>query len=78
VNQVATAALENIGEPAVPALTLDSSSNAVSRQNAATVLGFIGSPKAGAALQLAVVDANPEVRSEAEWALAEINRGTAN
>lgn len=80
VNQVTMAALEKIGEPAVPALTLalDSSSNALSRQNAATVLGFIGSPKAGAAVQLAVVDANPDVRSEAQWALAEINRGNAN
>ena len=78
VNQVTMAALEKIGEPAVPALALDSSSNALSRQNAATVLGFIGSPKAGAALQLAVVDVNPDVRSEAEWALAEINRGNAN
>jgi FOG: HEAT repeat len=78
VNQVTMAALEKIGEPAVPALALDSSSNALSRQNAATVLGFIGSPKAGAAVQLAVVDANPDVRSKAQWALAEINRGNAN
>jgi hypothetical protein len=39
-------ALEPIGEPALPALTLnlDFSGNAHSRQNAATVLGYIGSP----------------------------------
>ncbi len=79
-SRVAMAALEDIGEPALPALTLvlDSSGSALARQNAATVLGFIGSPKAAPALQLAVVDANPDVRSEAEWALAEVNRASAN
>ena len=63
----------------LPALTLAlDSSSALRRQNAATVLGYIGSPQADPALQLAVVDPNPDVRSEAAWALAEIDRGNAN
>lgn len=77
--RVAMGALEAIGQPAVPALTraLDSS-NALMRQNAATVLGYIASPRAAPALQLAAVDPNPDVRAEVQWALAEIERANPN
>ena len=75
VTNVAMSALESTGAPAVRALThaLDSN-NALVRQNAATVLGYIGNPGAKPALQLAVVDPDPTVRAEAQWALAEIER----
>jgi HEAT repeat protein len=78
-NRVAMAALERLGEDAVQPLTLAlDSSNALARQNAATVLGYIGSPAAKPALQLAEVDPMPAVRAEAQWALAEIERGAAD
>ena len=66
-------ALESLGETAVPSLIagLDSS-NALMRKNAATVLGYIASPRATAVLQLAVVDPDPAVQGEARWALEQI------
>jgi HEAT repeat protein len=77
VTMVAMSSLEAMGKPAVPALTgaLDSN-NALMRENAATVLGYIASPLGKPALQLALVDPVPTVRSEAQWALAEIDRGS--
>jgi HEAT repeat protein len=67
------AALERMGESAVPALAVAlGSNNAMTRQNAATTLGYIGSPRATSSLQLTIVDSDPIVRSEAIWALDQI------
>jgi HEAT repeat protein len=77
VTAAAMTALESAGQPAVAVLvsTLDTSKNALARQNAATTLGYIASPAAIPALQLALVDADPAVQSEAQWALDQIKLG---
>jgi HEAT repeat protein len=72
---VAMSALEKVGEPAVPVLIMATSSNiAQARLNAVTTLGYIASPQAAPALQLAVVDPDTDVAAEAEWALTQIVR----
>jgi HEAT repeat protein len=77
VTSAAMSALEAVGQPAVPVLvsTLDSSRNALARQNAATTLGYIASAQATPSLQLALVDPDPAVQSEAQWALEQIKLG---
>ncbi len=68
-------ALLQLGEDAVPAVSAVLASGSPSaRRDAATLLGYIGSPLATAALQRAARDTNEQVRNEAVWALGEIQR----
>jgi HEAT repeat protein len=65
--------LQDLGELAVLPLTRAlASDNALLRLNAATMLGYIASPQALPALQLATADPDPAVRAEVAWALAQI------
>lgn len=77
VRHSAMAALRQMGEAAVPALSavLDSHNPAL-RKNAAIVLGYIASPQALPALQLATVDPDTEVRAEVTWAIEQIRKGS--
>lgn len=72
--QQAQSELENSGERAVPALIVAlRSENAVTRQNAADILGYIASPQALGALSYGLInDPAPQVRQNAAWALGEI------
>jgi HEAT repeat protein len=68
--------LLQLGPAVVPTLTsiLDSS-NAQARRNAITLLGYIADPAAVPTLQRkAASDPDAEVRTEAEWALGEIQK----
>lgn len=66
--------LESAGVEAVPALLVAlRSDNAVMRQNAADMLGYIAAPLAANGLQYALAyDSTPAVRRNAAWALGEI------
>jgi HEAT repeat protein len=68
--------LQQLGPAAVPILTsILESSNAQARRNAVTLLGYIADPQAVPALQRkAASDPNAEVRTEAQWALGEIQK----
>ena len=71
--QAAMAAMESMGEDAVPALgNALTAPQARTRLNAAVVLGYIGSPSARPALQLATIDSDPAVRSAVRLALAQL------
>jgi HEAT repeat protein len=62
-----------LGSAAVPALTsILQSDSPQARRNAATLLGYIADLKAAPALQKATGDPDPDVQSEARWALEEI------
>jgi HEAT repeat protein len=70
----ASRALEALGEASVSELNLAVySGSARQRLNAVTLLGYIASPQAAPALQLALLDADPAVREEARWALDELS-----
>jgi HEAT repeat protein len=75
VRHNAMSALQQMDEVAVPALSkaLDSGNPAV-RKDAATVLGYIASPQALPALQLATVDSDAAVRTEVTWAIDQIRK----
>lgn len=65
--------LQQMGETAVtPLMIALYSEDAQTQHNAATVLGYIGSPRAVPALEYAAHDAEPEVQEEAKWALEQI------
>ena len=68
--------LQQLGSAAVPTLiSILDSSNAQARRNAVTLLGYIADPRAVPALQRkATSDPNAEVRTEAQWALGEIQK----
>jgi HEAT repeat protein len=71
---VAMAALEGMGEPAVPPLVAMLDNQDVhARRNAAQALGWIGSASATEALMVALKkDSDSAVRARAAWALGEI------
>ena len=73
MRHAALTTLEGIGEPAVDSLiaALKSHSPAL-RAGAAETLGWIASPRATAALTVALNDSDATVRSQAGWALGEI------
>jgi HEAT repeat protein len=68
--------LTAMGKTAVTPLAIGLSvGNAKRRANSATMLGYIGDPRALPALQTsAEIDADPAVRAEAEWAIEQINK----
>ena len=68
--------LQQLGPAAAPTLiSILESSNAQARRNAITLLGYIADPRAVPALQRkATSDPNAEVRTEAQWALGEIQK----
>jgi HEAT repeat protein len=72
--------LVQMGEPAVVPLSIGLSlGGAQRRTNAATVLGYIGSPRALPALRAAVaIDSDESVKTEAQWAIDQITGSTSN
>lgn len=71
--QAAMGALESMKADAVPALSKAMTApHAQTRANAAEVLGYIASPQARPALQLATVDPDPQVRAAVEQALSQL------
>lgn len=71
--EAAMAALEQAGEPAVPALIdATESSNETLRANATRALGWIGSTEAVWTIRPLLQDDSPQVRQAAAWALGEI------
>jgi HEAT repeat protein len=73
--QAAMSGLETLGDQAVPGLAdVMTSQNAKVRLDAATVLGYIATPAAQRALQLATIDQDPEVRAAVERALSQLSK----
>ncbi len=74
-SHIVLGALEEIGETAVKPLVraLDSTEPQV-RLESATALGYIASPRALPALQLATIDSEPAVQAEVTWAIEQIEQ----
>jgi HEAT repeat protein len=72
--------LQRLGPAAVPTLiSILESSNSQTRRNAVTLLGYTADPEAVPALQRkAASDPDADVRSEAQWALGEIQKKQSN